>query len=702
MDLVSGSFKGAFLAMGGLLLTAGSALAASGPPGASAATASPAAPAGPVSIADLLSPATLSMASLSPSGRSIIAVRRAGDLDQVIRVDLPDFIVTAVFQTRALTKKLSDAGFRQSVSYLAWKSDNALVLSVNSPVNFVAYGQAIPIEEPIHLILAADGKSPPLYLNEVDRGGAARVDLSWIQSILKDDPGHVIIGVRKSVFEVKLFRVDVSNGSRVLLETGGENVVGYGADRRGNIVTRELENSDGSLTLQSRGAGQTAWVKMFDFRKREERELERYGLLGLGEPGVLYVSVKPETPADGDTETVHTYDLRTHQLGPVVWSNPTFDVDSIVQFEETGELLGGCYWVDTLQCDFKDARLTSNFKALNKFFEGKRSIEIVSQARDNSQWLLLVSGPEEPGTYFVYDVTAHRLTPLSGVWSKLPSEKLGKMRRFEFTARDGRNLFGYVTEPPDGATSAAPLVVMPHGGPEARDYYAFDLWSQFLATRGYVVLQPIFRGSGGFGRKFAEMGYGQWGGVMHDDVMDATRALVAEGHVDRGRVAIVGGSYGGYEALYSAAREPETFRCAVSIDGLSDLESDVKWERSFGKESTRYTYWLKSLGDPVVDRDRLNARSPILMASDWKTPTLLIHGDEDGIVQVEQSRRMQRALQEAGKSVKYIEIKGMGHGPSTDEENTKVLGEIESFLASCMGTGSTTAQVMPGPSKPGH
>jgi dipeptidyl aminopeptidase/acylaminoacyl peptidase len=288
---------------------------------------------------------------------------------------------------------------------------------------------------------------------------------------------------------------------------------------------------------------------------------------------------------------------------------------------------------------------------------------------------------------------AHQIDPLGLAYEALATDRLGSMRRLDFKARDGAPLWAYVTQPPGAPAGPLPLVVLPHGGPEARDHYDFDTLTQFLATRGYVVLQPMFRGSSGLGRKFAQAGYGQWGGLMHQDVMDAMKALIAEGGIDARRVCMVGGSYGGYEALWAAAAEPGLFRCAVSIDGLGDLAGDMAWEKRFGRDSPRYQYWLKSIGDPDKDRAGLQARSPIARARDWATPVLLIHGDKDDNVPVEQSRRLKAALDTAGKPVRYLEVKGMGHGPATDDEVTRVYGEIESFLA--LHLGPTPASPVP-------
>jgi dipeptidyl aminopeptidase/acylaminoacyl peptidase len=295
--------------------------------------------------------------------------------------------------------------------------------------------------------------------------------------------------------------------------------------------------------------------------------------------------------------------------------------------------------------------------------------------------VLKVSGPEEPSVYYLFDVKAHNIESLANAMPRFNTETLGPMRRFDYTARDGAALFAYVTEPPHAGPGPLPLVVLPHGGPEVSDHFEYDTWVQYLATRGYVVLQPIFRGSGGYGRKFAEAGYGEWGGRMHDDVADAAKALIASGRIDASKVCVAGVSYGGYEALWSAHAQPDLYKCAISVAGLSDLKTDMNWERHYGTDSFVYKYWLRAMGDPKTEADKLVARSPVTHVKTWTVPVLLIHGDKDDNVDIAQARIMKRALEAEHKPVRYVEIKGMGHGPGTDEEWTRVLTEMDSFLA---------------------
>jgi dipeptidyl aminopeptidase/acylaminoacyl peptidase len=225
-----------------------------------------------------------------------------------------------------------------------------------------------------------------------------------------------------------------------------------------------------------------------------------------------------------------------------------------------------------------------------------------------------------------------------------------------------------------------PLVVLPHGGPQARDYLVFDWLTQFLVSRGYAVLQPQFRGSTGFGDAFREAGYRQWGGLMQDDVTDGVRAMIDQGVADPHRVCIVGASYGGYAALAGAAFTPDLYSCAVSISGVTDLPALMRESVPIygGALSTSLSVWKARIGAP--NDSNLAAKSPINAVKSIKVPVLIIYGTGDGVVPNEQSARMVHALQSAGKSVAVAILQGEDHWLSRTETRVQVLKELDAFL----------------------
>jgi dipeptidyl aminopeptidase/acylaminoacyl peptidase len=636
----------------------------------------------PLTLAEFLAPAEISLLSISPKGDRIAYVLTENGIDALIVQVLGSEKKNLLLWTTKADAREEKAKQRQYISYLSWKSDARLVATVVAPYADDSRREAVWRSVAVHYVVDADGDKKAMPINEKNADTrSAKVERSSILDPLRNDPDHILMEfVPFGFWGPEIDRVDIRDGSRVVLERPDANVLLFGVDRKGNIVTRYVAHVDGTVTVEGRAVGEKRWVKLFDIAKKTLKAASDWAVLAPGGDDVLYVTARRDV-GTGDTQEVRTYNLRTATLGPVVWSHPKYDVEDIILSERTGELLAGCYWADVYECDFKDPALQANLKGLSTYFHHARSIVIASKSDDDKTWILHVDGPEEPAAYYLYDVTAHRVENLGDRFPQLSADRLGRMRRFEYQAADKTPLFAYVTEPPGAGPGPLPLVVMPHGGPEVRDYLGYDTWVQFLATRGYVVLQPNFRGSGGFGRKFAEAGYREWGGLMHDDVTQAVKALIASGRVDPSRICIVGASYGGYEALWAAHAEPDLYKCAVSIDGLSDLTADMNWQRQRGVDSIVYKYLAKVEGDPKVDSDRMAAKSPITYAKSWTTPVLLIHGDQDDNVDVSQSRRMNQALLSEHKSVRYVEVKKMGHGPETDDETTQVFGAIETFLA---------------------
>jgi dipeptidyl aminopeptidase/acylaminoacyl peptidase len=247
------------------------------------------------------------------------------------------------------------------------------------------------------------------------------------------------------------------------------------------------------------------------------------------------------------------------------------------------------------------------------------------------------------------------------------------VRTIRFKARDGLEIPAVLTLPAGKEARALPVVVMPHGGPFARDDEQWDFWAQFLAERGYAVIQPNFRGSSGFGSAFAAKGRGQWGLAMQDDLNDALAELVRQGIADPKRAAIFGGSYGGYAALRAAQRDGALYRCAISFAGVSDLDALIRYDSSF-LNSGAGRDWLRNQAPD------LKSVSPINFPEQFSIPVLLVHGKADKSVPVKQSREMADALKKAGKAVRYVEQPLGDHFMSREEDRVALLREVEAFL----------------------
>jgi dipeptidyl aminopeptidase/acylaminoacyl peptidase len=253
------------------------------------------------------------------------------------------------------------------------------------------------------------------------------------------------------------------------------------------------------------------------------------------------------------------------------------------------------------------------------------------------------------------------------------------MKPIEYHARDGLKLHAYLTLPRGRDPKHLPLILMPHGGPFARDHWQYDPLVQFLANRGYAVFQPEFRGSTGYGKDFVAKGYGEWGRKMQDDLDDGVDALVASGQVDAKRVCVVGSSYGGYAAMWGAVRSPNRYRCAASMAGVSDLPALLKHDKQLFSATRYYKEWRTPVGGE--GKADLRGVSPLSFAGEIKVPLLLGHGEQDENVPPQQTHAMVDALNKAGAPVTSVFYKDSGHGFDSSADLEDWLKRLESFLA---------------------
>ena len=369
---------------------------------------------------------------------------------------------------------------------------------------------------------------------------------------------------------------------------------------------------------------------------------------------------------------LHKLDLETMTLGEKVFGLTGYDLESWVT-DKRGSSLAGVGWIDsTPRYHWYDPRMQQTQTLLDQTFAGKL-VRILSSDRDYNKHLVLVGTPAEPGTYYLFDSAAKKVSLLARPHEALSQGPNGAVTSIVYKARDGLEIPAILTLPPGKEPKNLPLIVLPHGGPQVRDHERWDWWSQFLADRGYAVIQPNYRGSAGFGDKYLKLGDGEWGLKMQDDIVDAKTWAVETGLADPDRACVVGGSYGGYVAMRAAQRDHEHFRCAVSFAGVSDLPEMLKNGRRsiFGKYMREY--WEKRTGD-------LSDVSPIKFTSEFGSPILVVHGKKDLRVPVEQSRDLVDLLQKAGKPVVYVEQPEGDHHFSRMEDRLQFLLEMEKFL----------------------
>ena len=402
----------------------------------------------------------------------------------------------------------------------------------------------------------------------------------------------------------------------------------------------------------------------------------------LSEPGFVPVAVPADIGTlwvtarrDSDRSAVYAYDLVGRRFGKQIAAHAAVDVAGPAIYW-WGRLVGLEYVVDRTEFIFTDDEARTEYDRLARALPG-RTVRVLGWSRDGTRALVFADGDRFAGAYYVFFRESANLIELFGTHPNLPDDALVPTKPVSFKARDGLALHGYLTLPAKLPERQLPTVVLVHGGPHERDQVAFDPEVQFLANRGFAVLQINYRGSGGYGEHFMARGRGRWGREMQDDLDDGVQWLVQEGIADGKRLAIYGASYGGYAALMAAAKSPDRYRCAASYAGVSDLAalvSDGSWYR-FGEFSQRMLF-----GGPPPAPDEMRESSPLYHVDRITIPLLLAHGKQDPTASVQQTERMEAALRSAGKPVEAVYFDHEIHGFHNESARLSFYRALEKFL----------------------
>lgn len=447
----------------------------------------------------------------------------------------------------------------------------------------------------------------------------------------------------------------VADFYRVNVETGaGQRVARNSSKISIGLINEDMEprlassydEGSGAQVYLARLAGSSNWQEV----GRTEANLENNSLIfnaldlvGGPDSNEIWVLSNHET----DTSAIYTFDLESREFSDIQFMHPKYDATGLATYiDESGEervagfrysgRAGDVYWVDPQQQALQNA-IDQVLPNLDN--------AIVSRSRDQKTMVIRSEGPRKPATYYLLD--EGRITLLGESMPFLTEDMLAEAEWTSYTARDGLEIPSIVTIP--NGEGPFPIVVLPHGGPVARDYWGFDLWSQLLAYHGYVVIQPQFRISSGFGREHLEAGYARWGYEMQDDLEDAIKYLDKRGLGDPARAAIFGWSYGGYAAFVGSFRDPNPFHCAIAGAGVADIPYFRAWLADFGT-ATEKTY-----------RKTVDGINPLNHVDSVDVPILVIHGDIDERVPVDESRKFVRELEKHNKFHKYIELEGANH-----------------------------------------
>ena len=401
---------------------------------------------------------------------------------------------------------------------------------------------------------------------------------------------------------------------------------------------------------------------------------ETWEPLGFSADGVTLYLVSRE---EHDRGALYAFNTATQERGPALFVPPEGEITEIVQSYDRRRLLGVRYRAERSHYHWFDRGRAELQRTLDNTFKGSVAVS-VSTSQDEQTHLVYVGNDRDPGTYYILDLRKPELAPFKRIRPDVDPARMRPMEGIRFAARDGLEIHGYLTRP--AAAGRSPLVLLVHGGPFGiRDTWGFDNEAQFLASRGYAVLQVNYRGSGGYGRSFLDRGRHQWGRAMQDDLTDAVHWAIAQGIADPARVAIYGGSYGGYAALAGAMLTPDLYRCAVNYLGPSELGVVYK---GFGGDaylgSNEFNYqaaWV------APDADYAAATSPVNLADRLRIPTLHVYGENDARVDIRHWSRLEAQLKKSGRPYEVLIEKEQGHGFRNQRASLNFYRRLEQFLA---------------------
>lgn len=460
-------------------------------------------------------------------------------------------------------------------------------------------------------------------------------------------------------------RYNIYNGRSTTQERPNANTSRYVSDTKGEIRFRTIREVDGDRNYTGK---RSHWYRGQTDRTWKQITLsDDASMVGFDESGDNIYTLEPVNGRDA---------LVKHRLDgsatkDTVFAHDKVDITGLVRFGAKQRPVGVYYYDDYEHLEYFDEGLKTLGKSLAKVLPGK-SITLLDTSWDENRILLFAQADDDPGTYYVFDRKKRELMLITPVRHQLEGRTLAKTKPISYPAADGTSIPGYLTLPPGQDGKRLPLIVMPHGGPSSRDTWGFDWMAQFLAAKGYAVLQPNYRGSWGYGEAWiGDNGFQGWRQAI-GDINDGARWAIASGLADADRVGIVGWSYGGYAALQSNVVDPTLYKAAVAIAPVTDFARVVSEARSFKN--------ARLVKDFVGSGPELQAGSPVKHAAAIRVPVLMFHGTMDLNVDVEQSRVMARELRKEGKSVDYVEFDGLQHSLIDSKARIDMLTRIGTFL----------------------
>jgi dipeptidyl aminopeptidase/acylaminoacyl peptidase len=487
-----------------------------------------------------------------------------------------------------------------------------------------------------------------------------------------------ILDFNRKLYDLYLLNYETGDKTLVLRNPG--DITGYTFDQDGKLML---------VTTNDDRAGKHVWINTdfsgtTEFSESDWKEILSWDYEDAGTSGVWTIMQGDEElmytdSSKNNTTTLYYYDIATGESSEI-FNDPNYDIRMTWTDLDLNKVTAVTVEGQKTEWHVLDSSFQDDYDVLSEVGE---DFDIYDSSENDDYWIVAYMSDVKETDYYLYDMANHELKFLYNAQPDLQQYEFAHTEPFSYTAGDGLKIEGYATFPAGAEKSSLPTVALVHGGPWSRDTWGYNPEVQFLANRGYLVLQVNFRGSSGYGKDFMNAGDKEWGGKMHQDILDAVSYAVDQGWTDPDRVGVYGASYGGYEALVCAAFSSDVFKCAVDAFGPSSLLTFI--ESIPPQWSVERADLLKAIGDPDKDAEFMKSHSPLYFAEDMKIPLLIAQGENDVRVPQRESDQMVEALRDAGIDVTYMLFENTGHGFGSNQDRMTFYSAMEKFFAENLG-----------------
>ncbi|HJZ83560.1 MAG TPA: S9 family peptidase [Polyangia bacterium] len=488
-----------------------------------------------------------------------------------------------------------------------------------------------------------------------------------------EHPNEILVGINVRNPQLHdVYKVDLRTGALTMDTQNPGDVADFGVDNQMRVRMAQVATPDGGIEIRTREGAKAAWKTLVKWGPEESGD----GALGFTPNDK---SLLISTSVDANAARLVEIELASKRQ-KVIAEDKDYDAGVVMEHPKTHKLEAVSFNRDRLEWQAIDKGVGADLEALKKVHDGE--VTVVSRDLADKTWVVSFVVDDGPVWWYLWDRTGKKATPLFSNQPALEKYKLAKMQPVTFPAKDGLNIHAYLTLPPGSQGKKVPLVLNVHGGPWARDTWGYRPEAQWLANRGYAVLQINYRGSTGYGKKYLHAGDREWAGKMQQDLLDGKAWAIAQGHVDPKKVCIYGGSYGGYATLVGVTFTPDAFACGVDIVGPSNILTLLKSIPPYWKPLVSI---FESRVGKMSEEEFLKSRSPLFKANAIKVPLMIAQGASDPRVKQAESDQIVAAMRKNGKAVEYIVFPDEGHGFARPENRLKFYAAAEGFLARYLG-----------------